>query len=66
MFRQYDDDGNKKLSYEEFRKGVREYGCGSDEISDEQMKKLFRYFDKDGSGQVNFDELLAGIRVSLN
>lgn len=67
VFRQYDDDGNKKLNQAEFRKGVREYGLNaSDGITDHDIDQLFTYFDRDNSGCINFDELLQGIRPPMN
>ena len=62
MFRNYDDDGNRQLSLEEFEKGLRNYGIA---LSPEETKALFNLFDRDGSGSINFDEMLEGVRVRL-
>lgn len=46
LFRIIDDNGNKKLDFNEFKKGINEYGLGftRDEIAD-----LFHLFDSDRS-----------------
>jgi Ca2+-binding EF-hand superfamily protein len=56
-----DDNKNRKLELEEFRKGVTEYGLN---YSKEEMKELFNAFDKDHSGAIDFDEFLEKLRVS--
>ena len=55
-----DDNGNKKLDFEEFKKGMIEYGLN---YTKEEMKELFNLFDKDKSGQIDFDEFLEHLRV---
>lgn len=55
-----DDDGNKSLCSNEFRKGLRDYGVHIDNpLADE----LFSRFDKDASGTIDFDEFLIALRV---
>jgi Ca2+-binding EF-hand superfamily protein len=56
-----DDDSNKQLSLDEFRKGLTGYGLMIDE---EITKKLFEQLDKDKSGSLDFDEFLQALRVS--
>ncbi len=56
-----DDDGNKKLDFEEFKKGLHDYGV---EVSDEDAKGMFHAFDKDGNGSIDFTEFLENLRVS--
>ena len=58
-----DDNKNRKLEFEEFRKGVNEYGLN---YSKEEMKDIFDIFDKDHSGTIDFDEFLERLSVSLN
>ena len=61
-----DDDRNKKLSLEEFRKGINEYGLG---FTRDEINSIFSIFDKDKSGQIDFEEFLINLRVctsSLN
>jgi Ca2+-binding EF-hand superfamily protein len=55
-----DDNKNKKLDMDEFRKGVSEYGL---QYSREEMTELFYAFDKDKSGQIDFEEFLEKLRV---
>jgi Ca2+-binding EF-hand superfamily protein len=55
-----DDDKNKRLSYEEFRKGINEYGLG---FNKDEISALFKQFDHDGSGSIDFEEFLIKLRV---
>lgn len=55
-----DDDGNRTLNYEEFRKGIQESGT---EFSEEECKDLFTRFDTDNSGSLDVEEFLMAIRV---
>ncbi|XP_060551461.1 calcyphosin-like protein [Ruditapes philippinarum] len=59
VFRIMDDDSNKQLSLDEFRKGLTGYGLMIDE---EITKKLFEQLDKDKSGSLDFDEFLQALR----
>ena len=63
MFRLYDDDGNKNLTFDELKTGLRDYGV---ELTDSEVHELFRLFDTDGTGTISFDELLIALRVRLN
>jgi len=56
-----DDNGNKKLEFEEFRKGVTEYGLS---YSKDEMKEIFNIFDKDHSGTIDFEEFLERLAVN--
>lgn len=58
-----DDNKNRKLEFDEFRKGVNEYGLN---YSKEEIKDIFDIFDKDHSGTIDFDEFLERLSVSLN
>eukprot|EP00798_Chlamydomonas_sp_ICE-L_P014627 gene14627-20661_t len=62
-FRSMDDTGDKKLSFEEFQKGMVEMHCALDESD---IHRLFRAFDADCSGYLSFDELLTGLRGELS
>ena len=62
MFRIFDDDGNKQLNWEEFKKGMHDYGV---DLSPNDANALFAQFDRDGSGSISFDELLRALRVRL-
>jgi len=62
-FKIMDDDYSKSLSFDEFRKGIREVGC---RLTQEQEMELFRQFDRDGQGTINFEEFLRTIQPALN
>lgn len=57
-----DDDKNRKLNFDEFKKGVSEYGLG---LSKDEILQLFQAFDTDKSGAIDFDEFLIRLRVIL-
>lgn len=57
-----DDNRNKKLEFEEFRKGITEYGLN---YSKDEIKEIFNIFDKDNSGTIDFEEFLERLRVIL-
>lgn len=63
MFQIYDDDGNKKLDYKEFQKGLHDYGV---RLSQEEAAAIYKSLDKDNSGSIDFDEFLVAVRVSLD
>lgn len=60
LFKIIDDDGNKKLDYNEFKKGISEYGLN---YTNDEMRELFALFDKDKSGHIDFEEFLEKLRV---
>lgn len=51
------------MQYEEFRKGVTEYGLN---YNKSEMQELFNAFDKDHSGHIDFDEFLEQLRPPMN
>ncbi len=55
-----DDNSNRKLEFDEFKKGLTEYGTG---FSKDEIVSLFSQFDKDNSGSIDFDEFLEAVRV---
>ena len=57
-----DDDKNRKLSMEEFKKGVQEYGLN---FSKSEIEELFRLIDTDRSGTIDYEEFLHKLRVRL-
>ena len=59
-FRIFDVNGDRKLNYEEIKKGVTDYGLQLDE-SDYQ--EIFDEMDFDESGLVSYDEFLRALRV---
>ncbi|XP_005102401.2 calcyphosin-like protein [Aplysia californica] len=58
-----DDDGSKTLSFDEFKKGIRDVGVN---LSQEKEYELFRQFDRDGQGTINFDEFLRTVQPQMN
>uniref|UniRef100_A0A646QDA1 Calcyphosin n=1 Tax=Hemiscolopendra marginata TaxID=943146 RepID=A0A646QDA1_9MYRI len=63
VFRRMDDDGSKLLNFEEFSKGIEEFGLR--DLNIQEMKDLFNTFDKDGSGSIHYDEFLRTIRPPM-
>lgn len=57
-----DDDQNRTLDFNEFKKGIRDYGLY---LEPKELQEMFSAFDKDGSGVIDFDEFLLALRVSL-
>ena len=55
-----DDDRNRKLSKEEFRKGVEEYGL---HFTKSEIDDLFRSMDTDQSDGIDYEEFLRRLRV---
>jgi hypothetical protein len=60
LFRIMDDDKDRKLSLDEFRKGVEEYGLN---FSRSEIEELFRLIDIDRSGNIDYEEFLRKLRV---
>ena len=57
-----DDDKDRKLNMEEFKKGVQEYGLN---FSRSEIEELFRLIDTDRSGTLDYEEFLHKLRVRL-
>jgi Ca2+-binding EF-hand superfamily protein len=62
-FKIADDDGNKKLSAEEFKKMISEHALSWQPA---QVQLVYNYFDKDGSGEIDFNEFLVSVRGPLS
>ena len=62
-FRIFDDDGNKSLDFNEFKKGLRDYGLF---FEPQEVKEIFDAFDKDGSQMLDFDEFLIALRPPMS
>ncbi|XP_056324372.1 calcyphosine-like a [Danio aesculapii] len=63
MFRIMDDDGSKSLDFQEFAKGLQDYGVS---VGRDQAQQIFAMMDKDGSGSINFDEFLEKLRPPMS
>jgi len=62
-FRIYDDNGNKALDKEEFKKGLQDYGL---RLTKGEVDLIFKEYDKGGDGTISFDEFLTALRGDLN
>ncbi|RHY89182.1 hypothetical protein DYB37_009393 [Aphanomyces astaci] len=63
MMRIMDDSGDKRLSRDEFKFGLRDYGV---DCSDSDVDSLLRAFDMDGDGFISFDEFLVALRGDIS
>ncbi|CAF3046054.1 unnamed protein product [Rotaria sp. Silwood2] len=63
LFRIMDDDKSKKLTFDEFKKGVEEYGLN---FSKAEIEELFRIMDIDQSGHIDYEEFLRRLRPPMN
>jgi len=55
-----DEDGNKKLNFEEFKTGLEEIEL---ELSEDEINEIFKKFDTDEDENISVDEFIVGIRV---
>uniref|UniRef100_A0A8C1H1W0 Calcyphosine-like a n=1 Tax=Cyprinus carpio carpio TaxID=630221 RepID=A0A8C1H1W0_CYPCA len=62
-FRIMDDDGSKSLNFQEFDKGLENYGVS---VGRDRAQRIFAMMDKDGSGTINFDEFLENLRPPMS
>jgi len=62
-FKIMDDDGNRSLDFQEFKKGLHDYGA---EVDKHEARDMFDAFDKDGSGSIDFDEFLVALRPPMS
>jgi Ca2+-binding EF-hand superfamily protein len=58
-----DDSGDKKLSKDELRYGLRDYGV---EMNIRETDEIFAYFDRNRDGTISITEFLVGVRGDLN
>nr|ACZ26266.1 putative calcyphosin B [Mayetiola destructor] len=62
-FRRMFGDGNRTLSFEEFKKGISDNGF---ECTDEELEEMFERFDTDENGSISVTEFLAKLRPPMN
>jgi Ca2+-binding EF-hand superfamily protein len=62
-FRIMDDDSNKQLDLNEFKKAMKEMNLN---IADTDLRQLFDFFDSDSSGGIDFEEFIQGVRDPLS
>jgi calcyphosin len=58
-----DDNGDKKLSKEELKYGLKDYGI---DLSPSELEQVFQYFDRDRNGFIDITEFLVGLRGEMN
>ncbi|CAL8081582.1 unnamed protein product [Calicophoron daubneyi] len=63
QFKIMDDDGNRRLSFEEFFKGCRDFHV---ELEKADIQDIFNEIDKDHSGSIDFEEFLKALRPPMN
>ena len=54
-----DDNGDKRLTKEEMKTGLADYGI---ELNIRELDEIYGYFDRDKNGFVDVDEFLIGIK----
>lgn len=63
VLRIMDDSGDKKLSKEELKYGLRDYGI---DLNQRELTELMNYFDRDSDGVITFDEFLVALRGDMS
>ncbi|CAF3683730.1 unnamed protein product [Rotaria socialis] len=63
LFRIMDDDKSRKLNFEEFQKGVEEYGLN---LGKDEVLQLFRLIDTDSDGSIDYEEFLRKLRPPMS
>lgn len=60
IFRAWDDNADRKISYEEFVNGVSDFDAS---LTKTEVQQIFHSMDKNDSGYIEYDELLIALRV---
>lgn len=69
-----DENGDKLLSFNEFRKALRDFLAQqptSDDhrvisLSDADIRNLFNHFDKNGDGMLSYEEVITSLQVQYD
>jgi len=62
IFRQMDNNGNKKLDIEEFTGALNTFGIFAKVC---EVQALMKFFDTNGDGNIGYEEFIRGLRVPL-
>ncbi|XP_076810495.1 calcyphosin-like protein [Clavelina lepadiformis] len=62
-FRMMDRDRSKKLDFDEFKKGISNYGL---DMEPNELTNMFQAFDVDNTGKINIREFLVKLRPPLS
>jgi len=62
IFRQMDNNGNKKLDIEEFTQALNTYGIFAKVV---EIQALMKSFDVDCDGNISYEEFIRGLRAPL-
>ncbi|XP_078287109.1 calcyphosine-like b isoform X3 [Rhinoraja longicauda] len=63
VFHIMDDDRSRTLDYNEFVKGLKDYGVL---LEKEDVEAAFKHFDRDASGTIDYDEFLLTLRPPMS
>jgi len=58
-----DENGDKRLSKDELKYGLRDYGI---ELSPSELEQIFAYFDRDRDGIIDFTDFLVGLKGDIS
>jgi Ca2+-binding EF-hand superfamily protein len=58
-----DNNGDKTLSKDELKYGLRDYGI---DLTMNELEQVLLYFDRDHSGTISIDEFLIGLKGDMN
>lgn len=62
IFRQMDNNGNKKLDIEEFTQALNTFGIFAKVC---EVQALMKFFDTNGDGNIGYEEFVSGLRIPL-
>ncbi|XP_074640343.1 calcyphosin-like protein isoform X2 [Tubulanus polymorphus] len=62
-FRIMDDDRSRSLDFNEFKKGIENYGL---QLETNEIREMFEELDRDNSGSLDFEEFLKAVRPPMS